>query len=343
MSPTPSEAETIGRDTNRPQEDFTRYGPRKRRKVERSRSGCLTCRKRHKLCDRGKPSCAACQRLSLVSFDACCKLYSLDADPKDCAWPAPVETEDARGGSVESTATALSSSHARETTGTASFEPEQTGRSILQPSSTVLDVIPAVTGTPAVDSGAQSTRAESSAEFNLETWLSFDEVSVHSDAPKMSSHDRRLYSSGPPTVWLSPSRSPSRIPSEHSPPFCLWPYLPAPPPPAVVHQRGMSDIINAFRNTIAQLSPPSSRARRPTRPVPLTRSSPWRTLPLRPPRARVYTLLRSLGPADTWPIKVKSSTRQSVRGWRVRPTVSSRRGWANGRPWAASGGARPSA
>ncbi|WVR07312.1 hypothetical protein IAU60_004353 [Kwoniella sp. DSM 27419] len=43
---------------------------RKRRKVTRSKLGCLTCRKRRKLCDMAKPACGACERLSL-----------------ECAWP----------------------------------------------------------------------------------------------------------------------------------------------------------------------------------------------------------------------------------------------------------------
>ncbi|ORY27123.1 fungal-specific transcription factor domain-domain-containing protein [Naematelia encephala] len=44
---------------------------RKRRKVTRSKSGCLTCRKRRKLCDMIKPACGACSRLKM-----------------DCSWPS---------------------------------------------------------------------------------------------------------------------------------------------------------------------------------------------------------------------------------------------------------------
>ncbi|ORY35758.1 fungal-specific transcription factor domain-domain-containing protein [Naematelia encephala] len=43
----------------------------KRRPVTRSRAGCLTCRKRRKLCDMSRPECHACKRLSMV-----------------CVWPA---------------------------------------------------------------------------------------------------------------------------------------------------------------------------------------------------------------------------------------------------------------
>ena len=39
----------------------------KKRKVKRSRSGCLTCRKRRKLCDMHRPQCQSCERLKLVS------------------------------------------------------------------------------------------------------------------------------------------------------------------------------------------------------------------------------------------------------------------------------------
>lgn len=42
---------------------------RKRRKVTRSRLGCLTCRKRRKLCDMTKPICQACTRLKIASSD----------------------------------------------------------------------------------------------------------------------------------------------------------------------------------------------------------------------------------------------------------------------------------
>jgi hypothetical protein len=40
---------------------------RKRRRVTRTRLGCLTCRKRRKRCDMTKPECCTCQRLKLVS------------------------------------------------------------------------------------------------------------------------------------------------------------------------------------------------------------------------------------------------------------------------------------
>lgn len=39
---------------------------RKRRKVTRTRSGCLTCRRRRKACDMVKPECGACLRLKKV-------------------------------------------------------------------------------------------------------------------------------------------------------------------------------------------------------------------------------------------------------------------------------------
>jgi hypothetical protein len=40
---------------------------RKRRKVVRSRAGCLICRKRRKACDMTKPQCGTCVRLKMVS------------------------------------------------------------------------------------------------------------------------------------------------------------------------------------------------------------------------------------------------------------------------------------
>jgi hypothetical protein len=40
---------------------------RKRRKVVRSRAGCLVCRKRRKACDMAKPQCGTCVRLKMVS------------------------------------------------------------------------------------------------------------------------------------------------------------------------------------------------------------------------------------------------------------------------------------
>lgn len=41
---------------------------RKRRKVTRSKNGCLCCRKRRKKCDMVKPECLACGRLQIVSL-----------------------------------------------------------------------------------------------------------------------------------------------------------------------------------------------------------------------------------------------------------------------------------
>ena len=41
---------------------------RKRRKVTRTRAGCLTCRQRRKACDMVKPECGACLRLKKVSI-----------------------------------------------------------------------------------------------------------------------------------------------------------------------------------------------------------------------------------------------------------------------------------
>lgn len=56
-------------------EDTVKGQPRKRRKITRSREGCLTCRRRRKLCSFDKPVCEACARLSLVS----CSVNSLTA------------------------------------------------------------------------------------------------------------------------------------------------------------------------------------------------------------------------------------------------------------------------
>ncbi|WWC61542.1 uncharacterized protein I303_104126 [Kwoniella dejecticola CBS 10117] len=54
--------------SSRPSNDATSQAlspGRKRRKVTRSKLGCLTCRKRRKLCDQNKPNCGACGRLQL--------------------------------------------------------------------------------------------------------------------------------------------------------------------------------------------------------------------------------------------------------------------------------------
>jgi hypothetical protein len=60
---------------------------RKRRKVTRTRSGCLTCRQRRKACDMAKPECGACLRLKKVSicndFVTSVKLIT----HKECCWP----------------------------------------------------------------------------------------------------------------------------------------------------------------------------------------------------------------------------------------------------------------
>lgn len=55
---------------------------RKRRKVTRSRLGCLTCRKRRKLCDMAKPVCQACTRLKI-----------------QCSWPSESASKPPRSSS----------------------------------------------------------------------------------------------------------------------------------------------------------------------------------------------------------------------------------------------------
>ncbi|KGB74687.2 transcriptional activator [Cryptococcus deuterogattii R265] len=55
---------------------------RKRRKVTRSRLGCLTCRKRRKLCDMTKPICQACTRLKI-----------------ECSWPSETTSKPPRSSS----------------------------------------------------------------------------------------------------------------------------------------------------------------------------------------------------------------------------------------------------
>jgi hypothetical protein len=57
---------------------------RKRRKVTRSRAGCLTCRKRRKLCDMGKPDCGACERLRMVSA---ARDWLALLTVQECVWP----------------------------------------------------------------------------------------------------------------------------------------------------------------------------------------------------------------------------------------------------------------
>jgi hypothetical protein len=47
----------------------TRHGPRKRRKITRSKSGCLHCRRRKKRCDMTRPVCESCSKLQVVSHD----------------------------------------------------------------------------------------------------------------------------------------------------------------------------------------------------------------------------------------------------------------------------------
>ena len=49
------------------QDGPTRHGPRKRRKITRSKLGCLTCRRRKKLCNMAHPVCESCSRLGRVS------------------------------------------------------------------------------------------------------------------------------------------------------------------------------------------------------------------------------------------------------------------------------------
>ena len=78
---------------------------RKRRKVTRSRAGCLTCRKRRKLCDMGKPDCGACERLRMVSTSAA---YSSLLIVQECVWPElrtlesdPIQRRGSTSGTVD--------------------------------------------------------------------------------------------------------------------------------------------------------------------------------------------------------------------------------------------------
>jgi transcriptional activator protein UGA3 len=72
----------------------TRHGPRKRRKVTRSKLGCLTCRRRKKLCDMEHPTCSACVRLGKVSAIRVpnlslrgCFAVALTFFFQECEWP----------------------------------------------------------------------------------------------------------------------------------------------------------------------------------------------------------------------------------------------------------------
>jgi hypothetical protein len=71
---------------------------RKRRKVKRTRNGCLTCRKRRKLCDLERPLCGACVRLKLV-----CSERGSRADAEDCEWPAEGDDRGSSAGVTLST------------------------------------------------------------------------------------------------------------------------------------------------------------------------------------------------------------------------------------------------
>ncbi|WVF71737.1 hypothetical protein IAT40_006545 [Kwoniella sp. CBS 6097] len=76
---------------------------RKRRKVTRSKLGCLTCRKRRKLCDMNKAVCGACERLNL-----------------ECSWPVE-DTRRATRRQSQVSASASASSPATSQQGSSSL------------------------------------------------------------------------------------------------------------------------------------------------------------------------------------------------------------------------------
>ncbi|KAK6910371.1 hypothetical protein I203_104403 [Kwoniella mangroviensis CBS 8507] len=90
-SPRASSSQTTGNPpaspagSSKPSNDTPLSPGRKRRKVTRSKLGCLTCRKRRKLCDMMKPTCGACTRLQL-----------------DCNWPPEEPARPARRRSQQS-------------------------------------------------------------------------------------------------------------------------------------------------------------------------------------------------------------------------------------------------
>ncbi|WWD17573.1 hypothetical protein CI109_102014 [Kwoniella shandongensis] len=87
---------------------------RKRRKVTRSKLGCLTCRRRRKLCDMTKPECGACVRLKM-----------------ECTWPDEEATRQPRRRSQPAVGLP---SHPPNRTST----PNTTTLAPLQPSSTLI-------------------------------------------------------------------------------------------------------------------------------------------------------------------------------------------------------------
>lgn len=203
-----------------------------------------------------------------------------------------MENETSRGGSVESTATARSSTHVLEITGVVNgpdnVETSQDSVDNVQLPMSIVDVVP--TGTRQASSS--TTPAEDNhAEFDLETWLSLDEVSSLCDMPYPSSPNRQPCNNGPPIAWLSLWLNPSRTPSGHSRRSCPRPY-PRTPPTADAHRSEISDIISTSPNTTERLLPRCSRAHQQTRLALSMPSSPWQTLLLRPPRARVCTWQR---------------------------------------------------
>jgi hypothetical protein len=77
-------SQTLGPDSKEP--------GRKRRKVVRSRAGCLVCRKRRKACDMTKPQCGTCVRLKMVSQRPLCG----ETYQQDCCWPSGKPNEASR-------------------------------------------------------------------------------------------------------------------------------------------------------------------------------------------------------------------------------------------------------
>lgn len=62
---------------------------RMRRKVSRTRTGCMTCKSRRKRCDMTRPCCGDCTRLNLVGVTYHRSSISVNSQlPQECEWPA---------------------------------------------------------------------------------------------------------------------------------------------------------------------------------------------------------------------------------------------------------------
>lgn len=106
-----------------------------RRKVSRTRTGCLTCKSRRKRCDMTRPCCGDCTRLNLVGVTYHHSGVSLNSQLiQECEWPAVKRIAKTAGSTARASSPRIGAVHVPEEQGLSSGETSHLGLSVHGPS-----------------------------------------------------------------------------------------------------------------------------------------------------------------------------------------------------------------